>query len=82
MRLKWTEVAPPCEECRYHHVSAQTPFGRFLITWKGWKDYPSYDVEEAPWTDQWWYSGSDLDDAKMAAETEMNKRIQECLKEE
>lgn len=49
--LQWREPAPANEEIRYDHVIAQTPFGRILITWKGWKSHSSYDVEEAPGQD-------------------------------
>jgi len=35
----------------YDHSILNTPFGRFLITWKSWKEYPSFDVDEWPFAD-------------------------------
>ena len=35
----------------YDHSILETPFGRFLITWKSWKDCPSFDVDESPLKD-------------------------------
>jgi len=48
LKLDWTEEQNPNEQCSYTHVTAETPFGRFLITWKAWKhDDPT--VDETPW---------------------------------
>jgi hypothetical protein len=35
--LIWTDEQKSNDEISYNHVIAETPFGRFLITWKGWK---------------------------------------------
>lgn len=43
--LVWTEYEPS-EECRYNHSIAETPFGRILITWKGWKEFDTRMIEE------------------------------------
>lgn len=46
--LVWSEPENANEEVRYNHVSADTPFGQILITWKGWKEFPSFDVDDHP----------------------------------
>ncbi len=76
--LKWTEPQQPNDEVCYNHVIAQTPFGRFLITWKGWKKYDSPTIDETPWGD---FGGaeSDVETAKALAETEYFKRVGDCL---
>lgn len=76
--LLWTETIPPDDSCRYHHVSAQTPFGRFLITWKEYKTISSHDIEETPWGEG---GGSffDLDSAKLAAEQTFYAKVKECF---
>ena len=76
--LKWADPAPPDSSCSYDYVTAETPFGRFLITWKGHKAHPSYDVEETPWGEGLWGFG-DLDDAKQAAKAEYLSRIDAAL---
>lgn len=65
--LKWSEEQQPSADCRYNHVTAETPFGRFLITWKGWRQYPSYDLDEAPF-DHGYYVGGSLEEVKKEAQ--------------
>ncbi len=66
--LVWTDPMPPTKGSHpYDHVAAQTPFGEILITWKGWKDYPSYCVDTHP-LPEYFYSGNTLEDAKENAE--------------
>jgi hypothetical protein len=72
--LQWTESMPPNNECRYDHCIAETPFGRFLITWKSWKDYDSPTVDETPWG--YWGGGfNSVDEAKAACQQGMNERL-------
>jgi hypothetical protein len=72
--LRWTDNAPPSEDCRYDHCTAETPFGRFLISWKSWKQFDSPTVDETPWGD--WYGAFDsVDEAKAACQEEMDKRL-------
>ena len=72
--LQWTDNAPPNEDCRYDHCTAETPFGRFRISWKSWKQFDSPTVDETPWGD--WYGAFDsVDEAKAACQEEINKRL-------
>ena len=41
VRLAWSDPAPPDKQFSYNHTRAETPFGTFLLTWKGWKEYDS-----------------------------------------
>ena len=67
--LNWSEPKPPNEDCAYDHVEASTPMGIFRITWKGWKDHPSY-VVEVPYGD---FFGGSYDSLEEAMEmTEKN----------
>lgn len=77
--LEWTAPAKPNSECHYDHVIAETPFGRFLITWKSWKDYDSPTIDETPWGD-YFGVGADVNDAKAMAEAEYQQRVLACLK--
>ncbi|MCE2836657.1 MAG: hypothetical protein LW834_06815 [Cyanobium sp. 49614_E6] len=72
--LQWTENMPPSEGCRYDHCTAETPFGRFLISWKGWKQFHSPTVDETPWGD-WFGAFNSVDDAKAACQQGMNERL-------
>ncbi len=82
--LAWTDESAPTESCRYNHVEAMTPFGRFGITWKGWKgdDWPT--VDEVPWEgyDSTFGPYPTLEDAKEACEKEFARRINESLSPE
>ncbi len=75
--LEWSEPIPPNTYCSYHHVFADTPFGRYQIEWKGWKDHPCYtlmfrDSDFIPAAD-------DLDMAKTAAQADYEARITAAL---
>lgn len=76
--LQWSEVREPCEECRYYHVTADTPMGRFLIAWKGWEAYDGCDIEETPWG-EWGGVGNTLEEAKAIAEAGWRQRIEACM---
>lgn len=75
--IQWSENMPASEECRYDHCIAQTPFGRFLITWKSWKEYDSPTVDETPWSD-WGGFFNSVDEAKAACQREFDKRLEAC----
>jgi hypothetical protein len=74
--LVWTEPASPNDDIRYDHVTAATPFGRFSIEWKSWKQFDSYSVH---------LDGShvleafDLEDAKAKADEHWRNKIGACL---
>jgi hypothetical protein len=72
--LQWTENMPPNEGCRYDHCTANTPFGRFLITWKSWKQFDSPNVDETPWC-KWYGAFNSVDAAKAACQREMDVRL-------
>jgi hypothetical protein len=73
--LAWSDPAKPNEECRYNHSIAQTPFGRFLLTWKGWKDDPGYGFDETPWKEIEYRGWDSVEAAQKWAEEEMLRRI-------
>jgi hypothetical protein len=82
VRLAWSTPAPPCEECRYDHTRAETPFGSFLLTWRGWKEYDSPGFDETPWGEVEYQGWNTVEDAQAWAESEMERRIKECLANE
>ena len=75
--IKWGDEQAPNDECSYTHVKGESPLGEFLITWKGWKQHPAYDVEVSPWG--WLDSGTGLQDAKDIAKKEYESRILDCV---
>ena len=77
-KLEWSEVKEPNSECSYHHVTATTPFGDFLITWKGWKEYPEPTIDETPWGG-FLDCCHDLEHAKEIAELKYKERVEKCL---
>ena len=75
--IEWTPELPANKEIPYNHVLAETPFGKFEITWKGWKENDSPTVDETPWGD---YFGaySTVGEAKAACEVEYARRLGQC----
>lgn len=62
--LQWSGHLKPNEEIRYDHLLAQTPFGRILITWKGWKEQWDMVIDEHPvGTARGCYAGSTIEEA-------------------
>lgn len=76
--LTWTGTKEPDQFCPYHHCIAETPFGRFLITWKGWKDDPCPTVDETPWN-EWFGSFVTVAEAQQACAQEFNRRLALCF---
>jgi hypothetical protein len=68
--IKWS-VDP---DCSYSNWVGDTPFGRILITWKGWKDYHDACVDEFPGG---FTAYGSPDQVKQACEEEFAKRIKQ-----
>ena len=84
LKLIWSLTQEPDEKVHYNHVYAETPFGRILITWKGWKEYPAYDIEEMPGYDDNYMcrlNSCDTESAKIEAEEKYVKWLEEAYKE-
>jgi hypothetical protein len=45
--FEWSDPSPPNDYCPYNHTFADTPFGRYQIEWKGWKDHPGFTIKLA-----------------------------------
>ncbi len=60
------------KDCGYNNWLGKTPFGRILITWKGWKEYHNACVDEFPGGFQ---AYGEPDDVKAACEAEYIKRL-------
>ena len=78
-RLTWSKPAPPNDQCGYTHTFAVTPFGRFLLTWKGWKESPDYGFDETPWGNAEYHGWDSVEDAQNWAAGEMARRIDAML---
>lgn len=76
--LAWTDVQKPDEACPYTNVSAETPFGRLLITWKGWKEGNSPTLDDSPWGSTG-YAGENVESAKRNVEAEFRRRLAMCF---
>lgn len=68
--IKWEKDAD--KECPYNNWVGITPFGRILITWKGWKDYDDACVDEFPGD---FRSYGSPDEVKAACEAEYLRRL-------
>ena len=77
LKLNWSEPAAPNKECWYDHIIAETPFGRFLLTWKSWKGlgYGGLGFDETPWGDTANLAFETLEEAKSWASAELARRI-------
>ena len=73
--IKWTLNGDP--DCRYDHWVGETPVGRILITWKGWKDDHVATLDAFPWAaggDPFFWVGTP-DEVKAACEAELMRRV-------
>lgn len=77
--LTWSIPSPANKECPYNHTVAETPFGRFLLTWKGWKDDPGYGFDETPWGEAEYHGWITVAEAQEWAAKEMARRCASCL---
>lgn len=77
--LVWSPDLPPGRGAPYNHCVADTLMGRFLITWKGWKEDPDYDVDETPWGLPFRGAWSSAAEARAACEAEFARRIMGCV---
>ena len=72
----WGSEIPPVAACRYNHVNGESPLGRFVLAWKGWKDSDSVEVEGP----QGWISAEEgLIEAKRAAQDWLDTIVLNCL---
>ena len=60
------------KRCGYDNWVGETPFGRILITWKSWKDFPEACVDEFPGGFE---AYGDPDDVKDECEAEFRRRF-------
>ena len=68
--IKWEKDAD--KECKYNNWVGTTPFGRILITWKGWKESHDACVDEFPGDFQFYGLP---DEVKAACESEYLRRL-------
>lgn len=89
MKLKplvWSEERKPNTEYGYNHCITETPVGRFVLTWKGWKSEPwqnmgiGFDV--TPWGETWYEGWDTVDEAKEAAYQRLSDEINSMISSE
>ena len=80
-KIEWSDVKCPNEENPYHHVIGKTPLGDFLITWKGWKESISYDIEHEFYSAHvcGFSSFFSLEEAKEQAKNAYEIKVSECI---
>jgi len=76
--IEWADPLPCDSDVRYDHVYGECPLGRFLITWKSWKDYPGYCIDETPWN-EWGGVADTLDEAKQMAWDKYSELVGACI---
>ena len=69
--IRWTLNGD--KQCGYNNWLGETPFGRILITWKGWKENQDASVDEFPGDIPAIYG--EPEGVKMLAELEFYRRI-------
>jgi len=87
-KIKWGEIKDPNGSVGYTHCVGESPFGRFLITWKGWKEYEDYDLDEGPCDNPFegvWkgvcYAADDLPMAKQLVQDKLEELINASIEE-
>jgi hypothetical protein len=74
MTIKWTRNGD--KHCSYDNWLGETPLGRILITWKGWKEHKDACIDEFPGKLPNIYG--DPDYVKEKAEEEFFRRVNSC----
>ncbi len=70
--MNWTEPKPPTSGISpYDHVISETPLGKCLIEWKGWKTFDTYSVVIGS---EYIGEGVDLEEAKKLAKEWLTKK--------
>jgi len=77
--IEWSKTIESNDKIPYTHVIGVSPLGEFAISWKGWKESPSYDIEYSPIEDFGHYGGEDLEDAKKNIQEKYSSIIKSCL---
>jgi hypothetical protein len=73
--IAWTSPRKPNQDVSYDHIIGKTPFGRILITWKGWKEGDQHvSIDEFPGND-FFVGCSSVDEAKEIAYKEWCRRL-------
>jgi len=78
-QILWGEESKPNREVSYNYVIGKTPIGRYLITWKGWKENPTYCVDKSPFEDYCDIYECTLEDVKKACQSHFDKKIRGCF---
>lgn len=81
MKNNWTEERKPNNMCPYNHIILDTPLGKAVIDWKGWKENPIFELSIGGD----WITNSDcLEDVKEYLEIyliKMRDNLNDFLKE-
>lgn len=78
--LVWSENFKPNNVCSYDHCIAATPFGKFIISWKSWAEYPRFSIDRAPGYDPYARYFS-LEEAKQECAEHWLKTLNNCLRD-
>lgn len=73
--MNWTGPKPPTQGVsHYDHITCETPLGRALIEWKGWKENDSFSAHIGH---DYIGEGSDLGEAKELTREWLTKKQME-----
>ena len=75
----WSDEKDCDESCRYNHVRGTSGLGEFLITWKGWKKFPSFDIVGPLEGFNDFYGCGSLNEAKEKANKMYEETILGCI---
>ena len=78
--IVWGEAKSPNNKCSYDHCVGKSPLGKWLITWKSWKEQKSFDIDESPFGYVGGY-GDTLEEAQQIAQKEFEQKILNCIKD-
>jgi hypothetical protein len=80
-QIQWSEEHEPNADCSYNHIIGDTPFGRFLLTWKGWKTYFDGTFDEMPWGGCEWVVGMNVEECKQWAQAQFDEKIRQSVED-
>ena len=80
--IVWGVHGEPNDKIRYDHVVGVTPIGEYLITWKSWKEYPTFTIDAHPFNSDFCPCEMYLHKAKDECQKHFDRMIRCCVIQE
>lgn len=81
--IEWCGPYSPSKKIPYDHLIGVTPIGKYVISWKSWKEYDYPTVDSTPFErDEFFGAFSSVAIAQLKCQGDFNARIESCIGDE